>query len=278
MKDHEQYGVVGTSLDNLISQIRRMEAPDILRMRAEIVYQDGRDSIENRQLDSAQASNNRLMGAVQDCSDFTDISGRVDKVYGVVKQIAAGKVEKGKVDALYREVIAAVSTGEVERLRGSFSRLENYGALLGQEFKMVFRQARHEGQMKNGVDRYFTGESGKRESGVYMFSSAFGQSDQPLRVDIYNEETQRTDVVEVWGEKVGTSTRDPLLQRLLNDKKDNGHIDNSSLSEDEMARGVRNVGDNRAFGEKKRGYESFIMYLTDDRGQPFERTGQITQW
>ena len=109
---------------------------------------------------------------------------------------------------------------------------------------------------KSGIDRYFKDSQGKRVSGFYVIVEARDADGSPLPRRIRNGETQQTEQVMRWAEKVPKDVYD----RIKADKKVDGIL-NETL-----------------FAVKQRGYQNEETKLVGADKQPLPRLGQITKW
>ena len=109
---------------------------------------------------------------------------------------------------------------------------------------------------KSGIDRYFEDTAGKRVSGYYVIVEARDANGNSTPRRIRNGETQQTEQVTRWAERVPQE----VFDRIKADKKADGVL-NETL-----------------FALKQRGYQNEEIKLVGSDNQPLSRLGQITKW
>ena len=110
--------------------------------------------------------------------------------------------------------------------------------------------------VKSGIDRYYTDEHGKRNSGWYLIVEATDKDGRVQPQKIKNVENSQTSVVELWGERVPQA----IYERVKADKMADGIVDD------------------KLFSVKEKGYINDKIVMKGPNGQPLTRAGQITSW
>jgi len=254
LRNQEQFILLGNSLENLISQVRGSEAPDVLKDRGEQLYKDGTSGIQNRLIDEAQSKKSDLAQLNSDIGGFVTASRDVERLYGSIKNVVKESSAKDKGDRLYQEALGFISTANTTNLKSNVQQLKDLDTVLNQEYKITVVVRRG---IKTGVWRH--PNSNPRAKNHYLVVEAIGPSGNALPINITNEENGRTQTVTMWAEKVPEA----VYQRVGKDKTDNGLLDNPG---------------NKYFAEKEKGYTSVEMLMKGTSGRPLNRRGQITKW
>ncbi len=263
LNDQQKYILIRNELDNTISQIRGSKAPEKLKGRADLVYRDGITSINNRQLESAKKFNSELSGINLGIGPFIEMTEDSKELYDSINKIALENEAKEMASMYYSSAQSCIDFGDINGLRNSVNNMKELNSTLRQEYRIELVP---DSDGKSGVDRYY---DGNRLSGYYVFVAAVDSRGSRIPMRILNEETKNSDSVTIWGEKVGDARYDDVWNRLVADKRDNGHIDNSNVG-----KGI----ENRYFAQKKMGYLNVEVLMTDNNRRPLERSGQITRW
>jgi hypothetical protein len=130
--------------------------------------------------------------------------------------------------------------------RKAITDLDELRVTLTQEYTL---RIRNRPGLFSGVFRDFSRDGRRVERNYYVVVEAFDTSGRKVSLPIYNEETKKTEVVDVWGVR----TTEAVLQRIGADRRDDGVIQNNRV------------------GDKKRG-ELDVTYTF-----PVEN-GMITRW
>ena len=111
---------------------------------------------------------------------------------------------------------AALRDGDKDRARAALAQLTAARATLGQEYlvRIVNRQG-----VQSGVFRIPDLNTGARN--YYVIVEAVDPAGQVLKVPIVNEETRRTETVDLWGMRVDART----FESVKRDKQDDGIIE-----------------------------------------------------
>lgn len=106
------------------------------------------------------------------------------------------------------------------------------------------------------VERIWESPTGQSATAYYVIVEAVDRGGRILSRSIHSSEGQPALAVTQWGEQVSQA----VFDRLAQDKATDGILN-------EMR-----------FAEKRRGFQSERVILTDSNQQPIPRQGQITQW
>lgn len=106
------------------------------------------------------------------------------------------------------------------------------------------------------VERIWESPTGQPATAYYVIVEAVDRGGKILSRSIRSSEGQPAQTVTQWGEQVSQAVFDRLVQ-------------------DKAADGILNE---IRFAEKRRGFQSERVILTDSKQQPIPRQGQITQW
>ena len=248
IKTQEDLTLVKRNLDTIIGEIRASNPHESLYKRAARIYSAGQGEIERRNLKGAIQNELELRGVKDDLSRFSDLTSKIEALYGSVIAIAVEQEALQRGEALYKEAKQYTESADVPRLSQSASQLSDLANVLDQEY--ILRIINRPG-VKSGQDRYYTDKDGKRASGHYLIVEAVDTRGNVITMNIRNEEDGRTEKVTMWGERVPES----IYERVKEDKLDNGLINDDIV------------------GKKKRGYLNEEMIMSG-----VTKLGQITGW
>jgi hypothetical protein len=159
---------------------------------------------------------------------------------------ARSDTARARAAQLLAEGESAIRQRDAAGGRKAITDLEALRVTLTQEYTL---RIRNRPGLYSGVFRDFSRDGRRVERNYYVVVEAFDTSGRKVSLPIYNEETRKTEMVDVWGVR----TTEAVLQRIGADRRDDGIIQNNRV------------------GDKKRG-ELDVTYTF-----PVEN-GMITRW
>jgi hypothetical protein len=159
---------------------------------------------------------------------------------------ARSDTARARAAQLLAEGETAIRQRDAAGGRKAITDLEALRVTLTQEYTL---RIRNRPGLYSGVFRDFSRDGRRVERNYYVVVEAFDTSGRKVSLPIYNEETRKTEMVDVWGVR----TTEAVLQRIGADRRDDGIIQNNRV------------------GDKKRG-ELDVTYTF-----PVEN-GMITRW
>ena len=172
------------------------------------------------------------------------LPGELSERHQAVLTIAATEHARTVAQQLMQTGTDALDSGDIDAARAAIDRLEDLETLLQQEF--VIQIVNRPGE-RTGVWR--VPDVNQKARNLYIVVEAVTPAGSRIKIPISNEETGKTELVDMWGLRV----EQPTFEAVRRDKKDDGIIENDR------------------FGYKKRGH------LKPDYELPTSG-GAITRW
>lgn len=259
-------------LETLIVQLNNQDFSGFsqdLKTKGDGLYNAAVASVKNRQLDEAEKNASELAVLIHDVKDLKSLTEKSAELYNKMNLIVAEQNAREKVDDLYRKSQSYISSGsgsdlktQIDERKKINDEMKSLSELLSQEYKIVVFAAPG---MRTGTKRKHD-MSG--EINYYLVVQAIDRNGRAIKMNIVNEEnsSQGAKSVDFWGERVSKD----VYERVIADKNDNGHIDQSNVQ--------GTMHENRYFGVKKLGHLDVKIMLTDNYGSPVNRQGQLTDF
>ena len=241
------------SLKTQITGIRKINSTSPFLDKAEQVYRSGVSSIRSRQLDEALQYDRQLRETTTDIELFAVLPAQAENLYQQAMEVVEESIAREEVDAVYTNVVRDTKALNMRALKGEVEELKRLVSNLKTELAITIVDRRG---VKSGIDRYYTDKRGRRSSGYYLIVEARDSRGQIVPQRIRNEETGKTSVVKLWGERVSHA----VYERVKRDKLADGRVDHN------------------LFAKKPVGHLQRKIIMTDPRGAPIRSAGQITRW
>ncbi len=241
-------------LEAVMQEITSQKPLKPMAERAKVAYQSGIASLTGLNEESVKTAivyQKALEEISKEAKQFWQLSEKLERAFNSITATAREEGAATEAAKLYAEGQAYVSSAEVRKLESIATRLEGLDSILQMDY--TIRIVDRQGQ-KSGIDRYHTDKNGRRISGFYLIVEAIDQSGKALKIPVTSIETGETETVAIWGERVPQD----VYERVRTDKSDDGIIQEKLL------------------GRKPKGYAA--VSLTDTKGRPLQREGQITKW
>ncbi|MBU1030261.1 MAG: hypothetical protein KKB65_03445 [Nanoarchaeota archaeon] len=245
---------VRQDLDYLIKNIRVRTTENAFLQKAELIYKQGMQNLEQKALEQAKTNEKELQTIQNNISVFSDLKSQLEVLHQSVNNIAKEQEAKRIANDSYTLGTKSVETFNTNDLKTSVSELKTLESSLKQQYTL--RIVSKPG-IKSGVERTYSDEHGRRVSGIYLVVEAIDKnSGAAIPMKIKNEETGQVDEVRMWAERVPQI----FYEAVKRDKLDDGIIQNSAL------------------GTKEQGYMNPTITFKTPDDQKLKLSGQITRW
>lgn len=162
-----------------------------------------------------------------------------------IRTIAKEDIAMKKADELYKQAQEYIKIADIQTLENYRGRLKSVEDALLEDYTLFIVGGRKRYPLNNPTHyNYYIIVQAKDRNGII------------LNKKIKNEETNETELVDKWGERVP----EKIYRMVERDKKDNGIIDNNIL------------------GKKEKGYLTEKISFIDESNNLLKRIGQITRW
>lgn len=204
-----------------------------------------------QQSNSARELSERMMANSKRQASQLEDSARM--MVEKLRSVARDENISRELDRLAREIDEAINRQDYPTLNEVSDQVRGLTNQVSEEYEVRIVSGHNE---KSGIDRYIEDEDGKRLSAYYLIVEARTSDGLVVARRIRNIETDKTERVTRWAERVPEA----VYERIRSDKKLDGVL-NESL-----------------FAVKRRGFLTEEVVITDGEGKPVSRTGQITKW
>ncbi len=178
---------------------------------------------------------------------------QIDRYVQSIRSITTSPEVLSRVDKLKNESRTHYDNAEPEKLEPLEQQLEQMEQQLKEDFTITVVGGENQ---KSGFERNYEDEQGKRLSGYYLVVEARQADGTVLPRSIRNAETDTTETVSRWAERVPRA----VYERLLADKQGDGVLDET------------------VFAIKRRGETDIQMIMPAPDQMPLTREAQITRW
>lgn len=241
------------SLDKAFQDFRGSGAPTVLLNRAQVLYNQGLASLEQRDVNGARSAEGNISALARDVAEITTLPKAIEQLHKSAKEIAVEKKAVELESTIYADSKVALETGDIQRLRTDKDKLSELVDDLSHRYEVIIAS-----RPKSYVRRDYTANATgiKTVSGYYVIVEARENGTAIPRRVADAEDNGRIKTVTQWGEEV------PLyvFEEIKADKKD-GTVDNNK------------------FALKEKGYLTEETIFTSQDGRKLKHRGKkITQW
>lgn len=230
----------GRSLDMILVEIEKISTRKVFRDRAQAQYTAGKAALNRREVFAATDWLKRLTGVLSETSEYVELEPKLEQIYKSIDAITKEDAARKQASDLYDEAKKHLNSADVSQLRIAVDKLRGVEASLSQEYKII---------ITGGKWRYPNNNLSIKN--YYLIVHAMALDGKVFPQTVTNEENEKTETVNEWGERVP----EHVYNRVGDDKKDD------------------NIIQDNLFGTKERGY---LTSKIDPRFSPMG--GKITHW